>query len=167
MGHVGDVNSQLPVAGFRVAGDGDGVVEVAGVDRVDGDDQIGGEVVASVQVGFVERIGGGAGLLQRVVGELFRQVERADHRQRVDAWLAVRPEYLGEHPLAAVIGAGEAHHLEHHLVAAAGALGAGVANRDAMTEHGSVDAHQPLAIALEVSADELAGGSLQHAQHLA
>ena len=38
--HVGDVDGQLPVAGLRVARQRHGVVEVAGVDRVDGDDEV-------------------------------------------------------------------------------------------------------------------------------
>src|SRR5439155_10969648 len=67
----------------------------------------------------------------------------------------------------AVVDRREAQHLEDDLVLGLGALGARVADVDAVGEHAAVHADQPFALALEVGADELARGPLQHAQHFA
>ena len=144
-----------------------GVVEVAGVGRVDGDDQVAGEVLAAVEVVFVEGGGGVAGLLQGVLGKLVGQAEGADDRQRIDARLAARPEHLGDDAFAAVLRRREAQHLEDDLVVGPGALGPGIADVDAVAEDGAVDADVALAVALEVGADELPRGPLQDAQDLA
>src|SRR5262249_51639171 len=52
-------------------------------------------------------------------------------------------------------------HLEDHLIVGPGPLRTGVADVDAVGEHGAVDAHEAVAVALEVGADELPGGPLQ------
>ena len=80
-----------------------GVVEVAGVDGVDGDDEVVGEVLAAVEVVFAERGGRVARFFQGVLGERIGQAVGADDRQRIDAGLAARPENLGDDALAAVL----------------------------------------------------------------
>ena len=121
--HVGDVHAQPPVAVVEPL-QRDRVVEVAGVDRVDRDDRLAGQVEPAVADRFVELLGLLAGLFEGVVGELVGQVELADDRQRVDARLAPRPEHLGDHAFAVVDVRGEADHLDDDLVVGLGALGA-------------------------------------------
>ena len=64
--HVGDVNAEPPVAGAGVEVQADRVVEVPRVGRVDGDDQILGEVGPAVEVVLVEHFGRRPGLGQRL-----------------------------------------------------------------------------------------------------
>ena len=165
--HVRDVYAQKPMLRFRVLGQRHRVVEVARVHRVDGDGQVGREVLAVGEVRFIERRGGGAGLLQSVVGELVGQVELADDRQRIHAGLAARAEDFSDDAFAAALRAGETQHLEHDFVFGLGALGAGIADVDRVGEDGAVDADIAVALALEVSADELARGAFEDLHDLA
>ena len=64
------VSCQWPVSSSRVTRHG--VVEVAGVGGVDGDDEVAGEILAAVEIVFAEGGGGVAGLLLGVLGELVR-----------------------------------------------------------------------------------------------
>src|SRR5581483_1490368 len=125
------------------------------------------EIGAAGEVILAERRGGVARLFLGVFGELVRQVVGADDRQRIDAGLTARPEDFGDDAFAAVIGRRKADHLEDDLVVRLRALGAGVADVDAVAEHGAIDAHETLAVPLEVGADEALGGPFEDANDLA
>src|SRR5262249_46074788 len=56
-------------------------------------------------------------------------------------------------------------HFEHDLVLGPRALGAWIADENAMTEDGAIDAHISLAVALKIGADEFPRGPFQHLQH--
>ena len=86
---------------------------------------------------------------------------------RSNAGSAARPQDLRDHPLAALLSRRKADHLEDYLVLRLGALRTGIADVDAVAKDGAVDADQPLAIALEIGADELLGGSLQDSDDFA
>src|SRR5205823_577501 len=68
---------------------------------------------------------------------------------------------------AATLRARETQHLEHDFVFGLGALGAGIADVDRVGEDSAVDADIAVALALEVSADELAGGAFEDLHDLA
>ena len=164
---VRDVDGQHPVPGLRVDRHRRRVIEVAGVHRVDGHDQLVGEVGAAGEVGLGERGRRLAGLVQRRGRELLGQAERLDDRDQVDARLGVRAEHLGDDALAAALRRREPEHLDDDLVLRPGPLRPRVADRDAVREHGAVHADQPLPVPLEVRADERAGGPPQDADDLA
>ena len=107
----------------------------------------------------------GPRLFQGMLRKLVRQPESADDRQRVHPWFGSRTEDLGDDALAPLVfGAGKAQHLENDFIFPAGLLGPGIAHVNAVAEDRAVHAHKPLAIPLEVGADELPGGPLQHLQ---
>ena len=54
--------------------------------------------------------------VERVVGELARQVELVDDRHRVDARLAARAEHFDDHAFAVADVRREADHLDDDLV---------------------------------------------------
>ena len=116
---------------------------------------------------FVEGAPPLAGFLEGVLGKDVRQAESADDRQRIDARLAARAEHLGDDAFAAIVRRREAQHLDDDLVVGLGPLGAGIADEDAVGEDGAVDADEALAVALEIGADELVGGPLQHPDDVA
>ncbi len=167
MSHVGDVNGQAPVAGLLVARQADGVVEIAGVGRVDGDDRVLREVFAAVEVSFVKRLGRLPRFLKGRLGKHVGEAERADDREGVDAGLAIRPQHLDDNAFATVFRAGKAQHLEDDLVVRLRPLGARVADKDTVTEDGAVDADEAFSLALEVGADEMARGPLEDTEDAA
>ena len=131
-----------------------GVVEIAGVDRVDRHDRLAGQVQPAADR-FVEPLGLLPGLVQGVFGELLGQVELADDRERVDARLALRAEHLDDHAFAVVDRRGEADHLDDHLVVGPGVLRPGIAHVDRLGEQRAVDLHVGRPVRLEIGADEL------------
>ena len=165
--NVGDVHAQLPVLALRVHGQRNGIVEVAGICGVDGDDDLLRKVLAAVEVILVKRGRGLACFLEHVLRKFVGQAKRPDNGQRVHSRRAARAENFGDHPFAAVLGRGEAQHLEDDLVPSAHALGARVADINAVAEHGAVYADESLALALVIGADELARGALEHAHDFA
>ena len=62
---------------------------------------------------------------------------------------------------------GKAKHLDDNLVVRLHSLGAGIADVHAVTEYGAIDTDIALAVALEIGADELMRGPLQHLHDLA
>ena len=163
--NVGDVYAQPPMAVVEPL-QGDGIVEVAGVDRIDRDDRLAGQIEPAFDR-LVETVRLLAGLVQGVFGELLGQVELADDRERIDARLALRPEDLDDHPFAVVHGRGEADHFHDHLVVGPGVLGARIADEDRLGEERAVDLHEGRTLRLEVGADELPRLPLQDLDYAA
>ena len=153
--------------GSAVLGQRDGVVEVAGIDRVDRNHGLAGEIFPAVQVVLAKLLRLLARFRKHVFREFVRQSERANDRQRIDLRLAARPQNLGDNAFAALFRRGKAKHLDDDLVLRAHALGARVADIDAMAEDGAIHADQSLAVTLEVSPDELARHALQHLEDFA
>ena len=97
-------SSQWPFFGLF---ERDGVVEIAGVDRVDRDDRLGRQVAAALADRLVELLGLGAGIVERIVVEFARQIELVDDRHRVDARLAAPAQNVDDHAFAvAAVGSG-------------------------------------------------------------
>ena len=138
--HVGDVDGQRPVAGFLVARHVHGIVEIAGIDGVDGHDDGVGEIDAAGEIVFAERRGGVARFFLGVFGKLVRQVVGANDRQRIDAGLAARSENFRDDAFAAIVRRRKADHLEDDFIVRLRSLGAGIADVDAVAEHGAIDA---------------------------
>ena len=139
----------------------DGVVEIAGVDRVDRDDREGSvrsrrprPIDSSNLLGLL------AGVGEHIVGELARQVELVDDRHRVDARLAARAEHFDDHAFAVADVRREADHFDDDFVVGLHAFCAGVADVDRVGEEFAVDLHHAHAGLLEVDADEAVGGPL-------
>ena len=151
--NVGNVDAQPPMPVVELY-QRNGVVEIAGVDRINRDDRLAGQVEA-VADRLVEAVGLLPGLVQGVLGELFGQAELADDGKRIDARLALRPQDLDDHALAVMDGRGKADHLDDHLVVGPGVLRAGIADEDRLGEELAIDLHEGRALRLEVRADEL------------
>ena len=121
--NVGNVDAQPPMAVVELL-QGNGVVKIAGVDRIDRDDRLAGQI----EPAFDRLVEAGRllpGLVQGVLGEFFGQVELADDRERIDARLALRPQDFGDHSFAAMHGRGEADHFHDHFVVGPGVLAPG------------------------------------------
>ena len=103
---------------------------------------------------FVEMPGLVAGVVEDLLVERIRDVERADDGERVDPRLAPLAEDFGDDALAFQVGRGVADHLDGDLVARLDALGAGVADVDRVVERRAVDPDEAGAALLEVGADE-------------
>ena len=84
----------------------DRVVEVAGIDRVDRDDRLAGQI-EPIADRLVERVGLLAGIFQHVFGKLLGQAEFADDRERIDARRALRTEHFDDHRFARMADASE------------------------------------------------------------
>jgi hypothetical protein len=82
MRHVGNVNAQSPVTIFQSL-DGNGIVEIAGIDRIDRDCDLLGQIGSPRTDALVECLGLQSRLFDRVVGE-FGHVHAALHRQLLD-----------------------------------------------------------------------------------
>ena len=140
MRHVGDVHAQPPAAVVELL-QRDRVVEIAGVDRIDRDDRLAGEVRA-VADRFVERFGLPRGPRPaRPPAKLVGEVELADDRKRVDARLSARAEHFGDHAFAVVKRRREADHLDDDFVVGLGVFRARIADADRLGEQRAVDLH--------------------------
>ena len=166
MRHVGNVHPQTPVTA-RKRLQGNGVVEIAGVCRVDGDDCQRGQVEPTGRDRLVEFLRLAPGLVQGVGGEGVRQVELAEDRERVHPRLAPRTEHFHDHPFAVLRRRGEANHFEDHFVVAPGALGAGIAHGDGLGEERAVHGDVARRARLEIGAHELPGLALEDLEDFA
>ncbi len=163
--NVGDVYAQPPMAVVELL-QGNGIVEIAGVDRIDGDDRLAGQIEPAFDR-LVEAVRLLPGLFQSVCGEFLGQVELADDRERIDARRALRPQDLDDHPFAVVYGRGEADHFHDHFVVGPGVLGSRIADEDRLGEERAVDLHEGRALRLEIGADELPRLPLEDLDHAA
>jgi hypothetical protein len=174
MPYIGDVDAQLPMTAILVARQRHGVIEVARLSGVDGDDHILGEIFAALQilvptlrVGTLEGGRGFARFLQGVFGEHVRQTKGTHDRQRIDARFAAWAEDLRDDAFAAVLRRRETQHLEDDFIVRPRALRSRIADINAMAENGAIDAHQSLSFALEIGADELPGSAFKDADNVA
>ena len=161
MRDVGNVDAQRHRA-VRAVGQADGVVIVAGVVGVDGDDGLGREVAAAGQGLLVDAAGGAAGLVQGGLGELVRQVELADDRQRVHARVAPVPQDLGDDRLARLAPQAVRDDLEDDLVLGAGAGAGGVGDGEVVEQDVAVGPDHGPGVGLEHRADERQVAALFH-----
>ncbi len=74
--------------------------------------------------------------------------------------MAARPKHFRNDALAAILGRGETQDFDHDLVFGLCALGAGIANVNAVAEDRAIDADVALFIPFEIDADELAARPL-------
>jgi hypothetical protein len=153
VGDVGDVDTEEPVIPLQPL-QRDRIVEVAGIDRIDGDDRpprqiatIGGHLLG-------EPDGLRAGGVEDLLAERSGESELVDDRLRVDAGLAGKPENFDDHPFPVTEMGRETHDLDDDLVPLADRLGAGIADRHRSREGGAIDLHPAGAGGHEEAADE-------------
>ena len=164
---VGDVHAEDPLVLLLVAGQGDRVVEVPRVGRVDGDREGSGEVLAVAGVRGLEGPGRRRGFLHDGAGELGAQAMGDDHRFRLDVGLAGLAQDAGDHALGHVVLVGIMEQLDHHLVARLGSLGVGIPDEDRLAERLTPGIDQPAPAALEEHAHEVLATALQDLDDLA
>src|SRR5262245_27257052 len=107
MRDIRNVDSQQPVLAFRVDGRRNRVVEVAGIDRVYGDDRVVGEILAIAKIVLAESCRRQAGLRERVQREFVWNSKSANYRQRIDARVAGASQHFHNDTLATIIELGE------------------------------------------------------------
>jgi hypothetical protein len=163
MRHVGDMDSQSPVAVFE-AFQRDRVVEIAGILRIDRDDRLASQI-QSLADRLVERRRLSPRVVHDVQRKMLGQIELADDRARIDARRAAGAQHLDDHALAGMEVRRKPQHLDHHLVALGRVLRAGVGHGDRFGEDAPVDLDARLAGALLEDADELVRFSLDHFNH--
>ena len=162
--HVGDVHPQPPAA--LVPLERDGVVEVARVDRVDGD----GEQVAQVDaagLGRADLVGDRRRRVLRPRREGGAQPVLADDDLDVDARVGLESEDLLDLALRGLSRAGELGDAHDHDLAGDGATEAGAADEDVALDAAvgrRDDRHPPR---LLEPADDVVVGPLDHAKDLA
>jgi len=145
----------------------DRIVEVAGVDRVDGHDRLPGEVATIRRHGLVEPFRLPPGVVEHRLGKRPGQAELVDHGLRVDADGAGAAEHVDDHPFAVAHGGGKPHDFHDHLVVGPHAPGPGIAHGHRPGEPGAVDLHPAAADGFEVRADEPGGPTLHDLHDLA
>ena len=122
----------------------DGVVEIAGVVRVDGDDEGVGEVFAVAGGGIgVESVDAAACILGDLRGETVGQMELADDGQQVHAGLAAFAQALHDDPAGRPPFLGVLRDLGHDLVALPGGFGARIPNQDRAMQQVAVRLYVP------------------------
>src|SRR5262249_36324621 len=99
--------------------------------------------------------------------KLVRNAERPNNRKLIDLWVATPAEHLDDDPFATLLQRREAQQFDHNLVVGLGALGAGIADVDAMREDGAIDANEALPVALEIGADKLLAAAFDYFDNLA
>ncbi len=102
MTHVGDVDLQGEAAVIQALHP-DGVVEIARGFAVDGDDIERAEIAAAGKFGFRDRSGKRARLGENLVGEMMRDVMRADEDFDVDAEIVRAAENFDDAAGGAVV----------------------------------------------------------------
>ena len=154
MRDVGDVHAQPPAPVVR-CGQRNGVVEVAGIDRVDGDDRLAGEIEAAPEMRLIELLGLLAGLFQHFVGKLVAETELVDDRQRVDARAPRLPEDLREDRFARSEVRRKSQHFDHDFVVGPGSLRSRIADQDGIAERAAVHLDVALSVAFEIGSHEM------------
>ncbi len=167
--HVGDVHAELPLAGRGIVRDGDRVVEVLGVRRVDRDRE---DLLQVLAAGLlldllVEHAGGLARLLDGALRELGAETVRHDDRLRLDVRLARLAQHARDHALGHVVAVGIVQQLDDHLAADFGVLHVRVADQHRLVQRAAAGRDEPAAAALEQHADERVAAALQHLLDLA
>ena len=160
--HIGDVHAEQPVAPLDPL-QRNGIVEVAGIDRVDRDDHAVGEVAAVGRDRLVEPVSLSPRVGEDHVGERPGEPELVDHRLCVDADVPGLAEHLDDHSFAVAEVGRKPHHLHDDLVVGMHPLRARVAHRYRAGEARAVDLHPAHVGLLGVGADEprgLAGDDL-------
>ena len=163
---VGDVHAQKPVAAIDPF-QGDGVVKVSGIDRVDRHDHAIGQVATTGRNLLPKAVRLPAGLGKRPLWKRAGQSELVNDRERVDASFAGGPEHLDDHAFAVAKVGGKPHHVHDYLVVLADSLGAGITDRNRPGEIRPVDPHPAAPRRLEIAPDESGGAADDHLHDLA
>jgi hypothetical protein len=163
MRDIRNVHDQLPMAIVQ-SRERNRIVEITGVDRIDGDDRLVRQV-AAVRHRFIERLGLFAGVLQHFFRKRVGEIELADNRQRVDSGLPLRPQHFHHHAFARVPVGRKANHLHHHLIAGADRLRAGIADGNRVFENFAVDGDHAVPPPIVVHADKAMRLPFDHVQH--
>ena len=127
MRHVGNVHAQPPVAVVQSL-QRNGIVEIAGIDRIDGDDRLAGQIDPAVRPTRQTSPPDARASSSASSGKLARQIVFANDRQRIDARRAFAAQHFGNHPFAVVKVRRKADHLEHDFVVRLRVLRAGIAH---------------------------------------
>ena len=120
MGDIGDVDGDIPSVIGRLHLDG--VVEVAGIVRVNRDDVASPQILAPLPVGRGDGVAEAFRLHADRSREFTRQPVLMDHREHVDARRVGGSEHLDDDPLGIHVAVLPAFEARHDLVADAGPL---------------------------------------------
>jgi hypothetical protein len=165
---IGDVNAQLPLAARGVVLQADGVVKVARVGRVDGEDELGRQVLAGFPravLFLLEALARFAGFLDGLFAEHLAQAVALDDRLRLHIGATGLAEHLHDDALGVVVLGGVAHDLEHDLVAGLCVLGVRVANDHRVAQGAAVWNDVVLALDLGERARERSLAALDDFEH--
>ncbi len=140
-GHIGDVHGDLPHAAVGIGGlqfaDGQRIVVVLGIRRVDGAGEPGAAILARGQeCGILHLVGGQAGLSLHILGEFLIKAVGQHDGGGLGIRLAGGADHAGDHPLgqfARILGPFD--DFDHDLVAALGVLGLDIAHQDDRLGH--------------------------------
>src|SRR5262249_55316340 len=153
----GDVNTEMPVLASAVMGEGDSVVKVASVNRIDGDNGVGRQIFSSMKIVFPKGGRSFARLFQNCLGKSVRKIEFPNDRERIDTRPAARPQHFRDDALSSVFRRRKANHFHDDLVFGSRSLRARIADKNTVAEDRAVNPDQSLAVSLQVSADKLPG----------
>ncbi len=163
--HVGDVNADLdgPVA---LVDDVDGVVEVLGVDRVDGEDAGLAEVAAALDLVRGDAVGDGSSLGLDIAREVGADAVGEREREHAHRRVGRLAEHLGDGAFEAVVGRlAVVLDADDDLVAIFGAAAIALAHPRAARDAGIVGADEAAAALGRVRPDHARPPALDHLCH--
>ena len=167
MRDVGDVNPEQPMAILQSL-QGDGIIEVAGLGGIDGDDRVPGKVRSIATVfARVESLGLPPGVFEHGLGKFPGQAELVNDHLGIHPRLSAGTEDFNDHSFAFIRVAGKADHFHDDLVTRAAILGSCIADQNGRIECAAVDQHQPQSGSFPVGADKAVGPAADNFNDLA
>ena len=163
---VGDRHQQAPARALALARAQfnrltvDGVVEVAGVLAVDGDQRHVAQVDAVFQVALANHVGQARGLLAGGFGEFHRHVELAHRDLDLHAGIVDLAQHLGHAAQRLRVAGGLRHDLDRHHLPVLGAVGVAGRDQDVVLDALVFRHHDGQAMLMQETADQLVGAAL-------
>ena len=160
---VGDVDTEEPMA-FGQLLQADGVVEVAGVGGIDGDNGVGADVLAAGLLRVGQRfkfLGGLSGLLEGGAAEFFGEVVSSQDAGKFGAGLAAFAEHFEDDAFGAAVGGRILNDFDAEFIARLGVFGGGVVDGDQFGHASAVGLDEPIAALAEEGADDFVLASFE------
>ena len=175
MRDIGDVHAEFPMASGRALSDGDRVVEILRVGRIDGEDELRGEILAVLPLSSVscsvgctlERHRGLAGLLERLWRKDLADHVAGDDRLRLDIGPSRRTKHLENDAFGQRAFFRPQQNVEDDLVAFLRVLGGWIAHHDWFANRATIGLDEPFAAALDQRARVARLTALEHFDHSA
>ncbi len=102
MGNIGDMDEKFPLASGGVL-EADGIIEIFGVIRIDGDDEMAAAIFPSGQLFGAHLVADGAGLFESLFGKMERQIVLAEDGKHVHAFFVRRTEDFDDFSFGIVV----------------------------------------------------------------